>query len=69
MDILYGHPSVLQFHIDVRDLFHAVFVPTSFASVPSGVILRMHYSTATNLETAPPILKKCTEKVRQATVN
>ncbi len=35
----------------------SVFGLTSLTSLPSGVILSMHHSTATNLEMAPPILK------------
>ncbi len=56
-------------HIRVRSLFHTVLIPNSLASLPPGVMLCMYRSIATNLEIALPILKKCSEKMRQARVN
>ncbi len=56
-------------HIYVHSSFNIVFVPTSLASLPPGVMLHMHRSTTMNLEIASPILKKSTERVRQVRMN
>ncbi len=47
-------------------LFHTVFIPTSFASLFPGAMLRMHRSFSMNL---PLTLKEFTEKVRRVRVN
>ncbi len=56
-------------HIRVRSLFRIVFILTSLASLPLGVMLRMRRSTATNLRIAPLISKEHTKKVRRARAN
>ncbi len=53
--------------ICILSLFHVVFVPTSLVPFPSGVMLGMHRSTATNLSATD--IEKRIEKVRQARVN
>ncbi len=49
-------------HIRVHSWFCIVFVPTFLASLPLGVMLRMHRGTVTNLEIVLSISKKTYQK-------